>query len=142
MQFHIARIIFLVPFIVNKKIIEDEMKNIFHHIRWDPQQKVEFHCQVLSSFLKEAFFGGGWNELFGPKRFEPSVIVVWPRELVRLIENCLENIFIIYHMVIRRLEKFLRACEVQIQIFWQKIFKPAVIVVWPRELVRWKVLCL
>ena len=27
------------------------------------------------------------------------------------------NIFIIYHMVIRRLEKILRVCEVQIQIF-------------------------
>jgi len=52
------------------------------------------------------FFGGGF-ELFGPKRFEPAVMVVWPCELVRLIQNCLENIFIIYHMVIRRLEKFL-----------------------------------
>ena len=68
--------------------------------------------------LKEVFFFGKWNELFWQKRFEPAVIVVWPWELVRLIGNCLENIFITYHMVIRRLEKFLRACEVQIQIFW------------------------
>ena len=36
MQFHIAGIIFLVPLIVNKNIIEDEMKNIFLHVPWDP----------------------------------------------------------------------------------------------------------
>ena len=30
----------------------------------------------------------------------------------------LENILIIHHMVIRRLEKFLWSCEVHIQIFW------------------------
>ena len=63
-------------------------------------------------FLKGGVFFRDWNELFWQKRFESSVIVVWPRELVRLIGNCLENIFIIYHMVIRRLEKFLRVCEV------------------------------
>ena len=34
---------------------------------------------------------------------------------MRLTGNCLENVFIIYHMVIRRLEKFLRAFEVQLE---------------------------
>ena len=68
--------------------------------------------------LKEAILFGGWDELFWQNRLGASIIVVWPRELVRLIGSSLENIFIIYNMVIRRLEKYLRACEVQIQIFW------------------------
>ena len=71
----------------------------------------------MASFKGGVFFGK-WNELFWQNRLGPSIIVVWPRELVRLIGNRLENVFIIYHMVIRRLEKFLRACEVHIQIFW------------------------
>ena len=62
--------------------------------------------------LKEAFIFGGWNELFWQKRFEPSVIVVWPRELVRSKDLCLENILSRYHMVIRPLENFLRDQEV------------------------------
>ena len=72
----------------------------------------------LFKILKEAFFWGEWNELFGPDRLDLSIIVVWPGELMSLIGNCLENIFITYHVVIRRPEKFLRVCEVQIQIFW------------------------
>ena len=67
--------------------------------------------------LKGGVFFGQWNELFWQNRLSPSIIVVWPRELMRLIGNCLENIFIMYHMVIRRLEKFLPACEVQLEIF-------------------------
>ena len=41
--------------------------------------------------LKEAFFLGRILELFGPKRFEPSVIVVRPGELVRLKDHRLEK---------------------------------------------------
>ena len=68
-------------------------------------------------FLKEAILFGGWDELFWQNRLGASIIVVWPRELVRLIEKCLETTFINYHMVIRRLEKFLHACEVQLEKF-------------------------
>ena len=28
------------------------MNSIFLPLRWDPQQKVQFHCQILSNFLK------------------------------------------------------------------------------------------
>ena len=49
--------------------------------------------------FKGGVYFWGWKKLFWQKRFEPSVIVVWPRELVRLIENCLENIFIIFMFV-------------------------------------------
>ena len=72
---------------------------------------------VCEIFLKDVFFGGEWNELFGPNKLGPSIIFVWPQELVRVIGNCLENIFIVYHVVIRRLKKFLRVCEVELQPF-------------------------
>ena len=80
-------------------------------------KKLHKNKYFFSKFTGSLFLGT-WDELFWQNRLGPSIIVVWARKLVRLIENCLENIFIIYHMVIRRLEKFLRACEVQIQIFW------------------------
>ena len=67
----------------------------------------------FKSFLKDAFFFKRWNELFGPKRLESAVIVVWPWELVRSTGNCLENIFIFDLGVIRRLEKFLQQFEVK-----------------------------
>ena len=34
---------------------------------------------------------------------------------MRLMENCLENIFITGHMVIRHLENSLRDCEIKLQ---------------------------
>ena len=94
-----------------------------HSTKWGIKVYTSFskfkksHKLCCHETLKEVFFFGKWNELFWQKRFEPAVIVVWPWELVRLIGNCLENIFITYHMVIRRLEKFLRACEVQLETF-------------------------
>ena len=47
--------------------------------------------------------------LFGPKSSFHSLKKTPPLSL--------QNIFIIYHMVIRRLEKFLRACEIQLETF-------------------------
>ena len=72
-----------------------------------PQKMASFKLaknkiHVFWCFLKEAFFFGTWDELFWQNRLGPSIIVVWPRELVRLVENCLENILIIYHMVPRK----------------------------------------
>ena len=37
--------------------------------------------------IKGGVFGGGWNQLFGPNRLGSSIIVIWPRELVRLIDK-------------------------------------------------------
>ena len=51
------------------------------------------------------------------RKAQKAWIVVWHWELVSLKGNCLENIFKIYHVVIRRLEKFLRASEVQLEPF-------------------------
>ena len=96
-------------------------------------QKSSFHCPKKNASFKKTqkswiyfflqaerrgfFFFGQWNELFWQSRLGPSRIIVWPRELVRLIGNCLEIIFIMYHMVIRHLEKFLRTYEVQLEPF-------------------------
>ena len=57
--------------------------------------KTSKNMNFIFSKLKGGLFFRQWNELFGPNRLGPSIIVVWPRELVCLIGNCLENIFII-----------------------------------------------
>ena len=68
----------------------------------------------IQTNLKEAFFFGIRFELFWQKRFEPAVIVVWPWELVRLKDHQLEKVSIFYFVVIRPIENFLEALEVQI----------------------------
>ena len=60
-----------------------------------------FSCQ-----LKEVFFIGGQKNHFSEKWFQLFLLVVWPRELMHSTAYCLENIFIIYHVVIRPLENF------------------------------------
>ena len=69
------------------------------------------------AYLKEAFFGGKQTNHFSENWLQLFLLVIWPRELVRSKAYCLENIFIIYHVVIQRLEKFLQAYEVQLETF-------------------------
>ena len=59
--------------------------------------------------LKEGFFFGPDFFHFGPKWFDARVFVLWTREVVRLKDNQLKNIFVIYHDAIRRIENFLEA---------------------------------
>ena len=95
--------------------IEDYAKNFYEAHYWE---NGVFRAPRKCATFKGSLFFGEWDKLFWQNRLGPSIIVVWPRELVRLIGNCLQNIFIIYHVVIRRIGKFLRVCEIQIQIFW------------------------
>ena len=83
-------------------------------------KKVQNPAQKKASFkeiLKRGVFFGVRFELFGPKRFEPAVIVVWPWELVRLKDHRLEKVSIFYLVVIRPTENDLEAHEVTVQVF-------------------------
>ena len=101
-----------------KRVESTSNHTLTAHSRWEkwaPPPKL-FRCGPV--FKKTASFKGGvffWGvkKHFGPNRLGTVVCVVWSREYVRSKAYYLKILFHTYNMVIRPIENFLHALEVE-----------------------------